>query len=298
MAAADPLDVHTPQINEHIDKPLSWIQSVANSHERVESKEREYEMDIQKRTWDVHLGNNRLSRSKSKSILDRAKSYERSTMNANEVSMSLPGSRRGSFSRRVQSPSMNGRIGRNQNDNFWQTAVDGSDSRPHSRTDHDSRKWSSVGKLNTSDWEEKIRNAGKSSHQLQGPRRIQYDRNLPYPTEGGNASDQHHFQQKSSTSKTNSSSLNQLAQSCSKEEIIEQWMRQSSSNPSQKIHSANNEEEKGLGSKQNDDELRKFAYDVAQSMVSSMERTHNETLNGNLAIQNQVLPFDPVFYHS
>ncbi|TRY63735.1 hypothetical protein TCAL_02063 [Tigriopus californicus] len=273
MAAADPLNVHTPQINEHIDKPLSWIQSVANSHERVESKEREYEMDIQKRTWDVHLANNRLSRSKSRSILDRAKSYERSTMNANEVSMSLPGSRRGSFSRRIPSPAMNGRIGQNQNDNFWQTAVDGADSRPQSRTDHDSRKWSSVGKLNTSDWEEKIRNASKSSHQLQGPRRIQYDKNLPYSVGGGSVSDQHQFQQKSSTSKTNSSSLNQLAQSCSKEEIIEQWMRQSTTNPAPKIRSTNNEDEKPTGSKQSDDELRRFAYDMAQSM----SKDHAET---------------------
>ena len=45
-------------------------------------------------------------------------------------------------------------------DRYWQQAVDGDvvgGSRPASRTDHDARRWQSVGRLDTSEWEEKIR---------------------------------------------------------------------------------------------------------------------------------------------
>ena len=54
-------------------------------------------------------------------------------------------------------------------DRYWRQAVDGGGdvgggdggsrpaSRPASRADHDERRWQSVGKLDTSEWEEKIR---------------------------------------------------------------------------------------------------------------------------------------------
>ena len=47
-------------------------------------------------------------------------------------------------------------------DRYWQQAVDGGGeddggSRPASRTGHDGRRWQSVGRLDTSEWEEKIR---------------------------------------------------------------------------------------------------------------------------------------------
>ena len=50
-------------------------------------------------------------------------------------------------------------------DRYWRQAVNGGvdvgggdgGSRPASRADHDERRWQSVGKLDTSEWEEKIR---------------------------------------------------------------------------------------------------------------------------------------------
>ena len=76
---------------------------------------------------------------------------------------SLPGSRRGSFSGPSgwRSSSALGGGGGGRMDRYWQQAVDGGGefggSRPPSRTDHDARRWQSVGKLDTSEWEEKIR---------------------------------------------------------------------------------------------------------------------------------------------
>ena len=75
---------------------------------------------------------------------------------------SLPGSRWGSFSGSAGWRSSSALGGGRTMDRYWRQAVDGGGeddggSRPASRTGHDVRRWQSVGKLDTSEWEEKIR---------------------------------------------------------------------------------------------------------------------------------------------
>eukprot|EP00095_Tigriopus_kingsejongensis_P007426 maker-scaffold2106_size20872-snap-gene-0.4 protein:Tk07426 transcript:maker-scaffold2106_size20872-snap-gene-0.4-mRNA-1 annotation:"hypothetical protein NCU06935" len=133
----------------------------------------------------------------------------------------------------------------------------------------------------------KIQNAGKANYLLRGPQKIQYDRNLPYKQESAHDQSRHH--QKRSTSQKNQSSLNQINQSCSKEEIIEQWMRQSSSSDQKRTtNTAKNSSEAvaqsaapsadfhggqdGLRKQGDEEELRQFAYDVAESLVNTLEQ--------------------------
>ena len=65
------------------DRPMAWMKNVAASAEHhtqstAEAMEKSMEMEIQKRVWDATTGRHlSRSRSKSKNIIDRARSFER-----------------------------------------------------------------------------------------------------------------------------------------------------------------------------------------------------------------------------
>ena len=40
---------------DHVDKPLDWMKNAAENKEHVKDLEKEYEMDIQKKSWDCLL---------------------------------------------------------------------------------------------------------------------------------------------------------------------------------------------------------------------------------------------------
>merc|ERR1712121_608609 len=86
------------------------------------------------------------SRSRPKNILDRARSFERAAAES-----SRPGSRNGSHHR---SPSAN----RGQMEEMWMNQLE----RPGSRTDVDSRRFDEIGRVQTSDWEHRIKGSMES----------------------------------------------------------------------------------------------------------------------------------------
>ncbi len=57
---------------------MAWMKNVNNEHHHIQQTTEAIEMDIQKKVWDATTGR-RLSRSRSRSknILDRARSFER-----------------------------------------------------------------------------------------------------------------------------------------------------------------------------------------------------------------------------
>lgn len=105
--------------------------------------------------WEVKQGqgSNRIarSRSRSKNIMERARSFERA---AEEV-VSRPGSRAGSGYRH-RSPSLGNKSG--QGDESWINLHE----RPASRTDVDTRRFADIGRVNTMDWEQKINGSSEN----------------------------------------------------------------------------------------------------------------------------------------
>ena len=110
----------------NVDKPMAWMKNASggDSEEYPKDPNEEMEMDIQKRTLAA-TNSNRLSRSRSRHIMDRAKSFERAaaeaaaggtTVNAasgyNSNASSRPASRSGSVSRNRRSPSVGRQLGR------------------------------------------------------------------------------------------------------------------------------------------------------------------------------------------
>ena len=130
-----------------IDKPMEWIKN-KGQNKKPGLLTSEYEMEIAKRSWDAHLSNNRSrSATRSKDIMERAKSFERKAKEVNGGRTSLPGSRRGSFSGNknglMKSPSAA------SNSAFWKQTLEAT-------KDGDvNRRWNSVGKLDVSEWEAK-----------------------------------------------------------------------------------------------------------------------------------------------
>jgi hypothetical protein len=94
------------------------------------------------------------SSSRGNLIRERASSFERNQQNEYGGG-SLPGSRRGSFSERGNGGGS--AMGGARMDKYWQQTLNGEGSRPASRTDHEGKRWQSVGRLDTSEWEDKIR---------------------------------------------------------------------------------------------------------------------------------------------
>merc|ERR1712096_515342 len=80
-------------------------------------------------------------------IMDRARSFERAA--AESRGNSRPASRTGSIASRHRSPSGN----RGQVDEMWMNQME----RPGSRTDVDSRRFGEIGKVQTSEWEGRIK---------------------------------------------------------------------------------------------------------------------------------------------
>ena len=124
------------------DKPMGWMQKVAANEHQLQNTTDAIEMEIEKSRWDATTGR-RLSRSRSKSknIIERARSFERAAAEAvnggGSANSSRAPSRQGSSNNvpgqirgrpRKRSPS----AGR-QMAEFWQTEAVQSVSRPSSR---------------------------------------------------------------------------------------------------------------------------------------------------------------------
>ena len=102
---------------EHdVDRPHQWMKHVTDQMLQSSHVAKEYEMELQKNTWNAHMSN-RVSRSrtKSKDIMERARSFERC---AAELRSSAPTSRRGSFSSRYRAP-RSPSVGNARTDQYW-----------------------------------------------------------------------------------------------------------------------------------------------------------------------------------
>merc|ERR1719499_1182683 len=203
-------------------------------------------------------------------IMERARSFERAA--AESRGNSRPASRTGSIASRHRSPSGN----RGQVEEMWMNQLE----RPASRTDVDSRRFGEIGKVQTSDWEERIKGSMenvslrtppmkrkeinlKKNHDVERaldtktpeppppPTRMTYPPNsikdpeceFPPPPESD-----------SKSSKLSEESVGQLSEE-NKENIVKQWV-ESTTQSAEEIAK----------------ELEKFAYDIAESVVSNMEK--------------------------
>merc|ERR1712212_552761 len=231
------------------------------------------------------------SRSRSKNIMERARSFERTAANGVELrpgNSSRPVSRNGSFRNRSNSASAS----KNQMDDQWAAQIE----RPSSRTDVDSRRFADIRRVDTHTWEERIHGGSSENIQLRSapPRRRQEmsllgqagqhedDRFLstktpeppPPPTRAGlilsrDSGDGQSFPPPPPTSsgdtcfaaanQLSTESVNQLSEE-NKEKIVKEWVEST-------CHS----------NEQIQRELEKFAYDIAESVVSTMEKNSDKT---------------------
>jgi hypothetical protein len=276
----------------NVDKPLAWMKDVASEHHHLQQStaaEAAMELEIQKRAWDATTGRHlSRSRSKSKNIMERARSFERAAAEA--AIGSNPGSRapsrQGSFSNvpggqargRRRSPS----VGRQLAD-YWQTEAT---SRPASRAGRER----SVGRLDTAQWEATVAKAKanpapppKTPPQKRRPMKApspapkepeispahQFPRhnvNQDWPHAASPIRKDHerlpsppppppprHLKESSGT-ELSAASIQTLSKE-DKDDIVEQWVRQSSTQQAR-------------------DELEQFAYEIAESVVSTLERSN------------------------
>ena len=282
--------------NGNVDKPMAWVKNAAHSTDHPHSVAETMEMEIQKRTWDATNGR-RLSRSRSKHIMERARSFERAA--ADIAAGSNPPSRQGSLSNisgqvrgRRRSPS----VGRSQLAEQWMhNRAEESGSRPSSRAAREK----SVGRIDTTRWEAAMAAASEGQapppktppvkrKQLIAPSpapRPDTDDHQQFPSRIVNGSPtsgavwpstrtQHHEQQQHTlppprnygskvqdlpqpppSGELNASAVQQLSRE-DKDHIVEQWVRQTSTQQAQ-------------------DELEQFAFEIAESVVSTMERNNN-----------------------
>merc|ERR1711892_1270025 len=117
------------QSTAQTDHQHKWLQTSENG-------------DVEKKTaFEMRQSSHRISRSnsRSKNIMDRARSFERAA--ADSRGNSRPASRTGSIASRHRSPSGN----RGQVDEMWMNQLE----RPGSRTDVDSRRFGEIGKVLT-----------------------------------------------------------------------------------------------------------------------------------------------------
>lgn len=166
--------------------------------------DKEYEMEIQKRAWDAQMSNRQSrSRSRSRNIMERARSFERQAENQRSRFNGSPSPKV------LRSPSL-GAFKQNKSDSYWQHTLEESQSRPASRTDHESRRWASIGKLDVSNWEQKIKGQNKPKIEHTSNESYHQSNKSIYPPS---------YDQMSAKEKSN----------LEKEMIIEQWVRQQSS---------------------------------------------------------------------
>ena len=206
------------------------------------------------------------SRSKSKNIMDRARSFERAAAES-----SRPASRNGSHHR---SPSAN----RSHMEDMWMSQME----RPGSRTDVDSRRFDEIGRVQTSDWEQRIKGSMESLPTKTPPpkrrelnmKRNDLDRNadtrtpeppppptrMTYPPNTIRDTDPDFPPPPVSenSSKLSEESVGQISEE-NKENIVKQWV-ESTTKSAEEIAK----------------ELEKFAYDIAETVVSNMERSSDK----------------------
>lgn len=291
---------HELSSNQETDHPMAWMKNVANEH-HTQSTAEAMEMDIQKKVWDATTGR-RLSRSRSKSqnIMERARSFERAAAEAAGTDSphgSRAPSRQGSFSQGMQMPTRQRRrspsVGRAMAE-FWQSEANQQHSRPPSRAGRER----SVGRVNTSQWEEraKVKDAApppktppQRRRELKAPSpappkepevirpfsrggldhdstptpppppppRAMKEDSVVKPIVSKEASPPPPPRPEEPILKTRRSgeelkSIQSLSPE-EKEQIVEQWVEQTSSQEAR-------------------DELEKFAYEIAETVVSTMEK--------------------------
>merc|ERR1712123_70460 len=240
-----------------------------HQHKWLQTSENE---DVEKKTaFEMRQSSHRISRSnsRSKNIMDRARSFERAA--ADSRGNSRPASRTGSIASRHRSPSGN----RGQVDEMWMNQLE----RPGSRTDVDSRRFGEIGKVLTSDWEERIKGSTENlptrtpplkRRELNMKRNPDLERGLdtktpeppPPPTRmtyPPNTIKEPECEfppppESDTKSKLSEESVGQISEE-NKENIVKQWV-ESTTQSAEEIAK----------------ELEKFAYDIAETVVSNMEK--------------------------
>merc|ERR1712123_197844 len=240
-----------------------------HQHKWLQTSENE---DVEKKTaFEMRQSSHRISRSnsRSKNIMDRARSFERAA--ADSRGNSRPASRTGSIASRHRSPSGN----RGQVDEMWMNQLE----RPGSRTDVDSRRFGGIGKVLTSDWEERIKGSTENlstrtpplkRRELNMKRNPDLERGLdtktpeppPPPTRmtyPPNTIKEPECEfppppESDTKSKLSEESVGQISEE-NKENIVKQWV-ESTTQSAEEIAK----------------ELEKFAYDIAETVVSNMEK--------------------------
>jgi len=240
-----------------------------HQHKWLQTSENE---DVEKKTaFEMRQSSHRISRSnsRSKNIMDRARSFERAA--ADSRGNSRPASRTGSIASRHRSPSGT----RGQVDEMWMNQLE----RPGSRTDVDSRRFGEIGKVLTSDWEERIKGSTENlptrtpplkRRELNMKRNPDLERGLdtktpeppPPPTRmtyPPNTIKEPECEfppppESDTKSKLSEESVSQISEE-NKENIVKQWV-ESTTQSAEEIAK----------------ELEKFAYDIAETVVSNMEK--------------------------
>merc|ERR1711892_1324002 len=250
------------QATGQVDQPHKWLQK--SEHDELEKK-------IEKASFEMRQGAHRMSRSssRSKNIMDRARSFERAA--AESRGNSRPASRTGSIASRHRSPSGN----RGQVDEMWMNQME----RPGSRTDVDSRRFGEIGKVQTAEWEGRIKGSMENlptrtpppkRREINMKRNPDSDRGLdtktpeppPPPTRmtyPPNTIKEPEAEfppppDSDTKSKLSEESVGQLSEE-NKENIVKQWV-ESTTQSAEDIAK----------------ELEKFAYDIAETVVSNMEK--------------------------
>ena len=190
--------------------------------------------------------------------MERARSFERAA-----AETSRPASRSGSNQR---SPSNN----RAQMEDSWLSQLE----RPASRTDVDSRRFEDIGKVHKTDWEQRIRGSVESlPTRTPPPRRREINMKRPadtstpeppppptratYPPNSIRDAETEFPPPpvSESSSKLSEESVGQISEE-NKENIVKQWV-ESTTKSAEEIAK----------------ELEKFAYDIAETVVSNMEKS-------------------------
>merc|ERR1711887_70187 len=248
------------QATGQVDQPHKWLQKSQTSDEH----------ELEKKT-DMRQAAHRMSRSnsRSKNIMDRARSFERAA--AESRGNSRPASRTGSIGGRHRSPSGN----RGQVEEMWMNQLE----RPSSRTDVDSRRFGEIGRVQTAEWEGRIKGSTENlPTRTPPPKRKElnmkrnpdlergFDTKTPEPpppptrmTYPPNTIKEPECEfppppESDTKSKLSEESVGQISEE-NKENIVKQWV-ESTTQSAEEIAK----------------ELEKFAYDIAETVVSNMEK--------------------------